>query len=408
MTKLWSLLALVALLLFAPASRADDTTTVWKVTVGKSPARGPKDAPVTLVLFSDFQCPYCKKLAPTLDALRQAYPNELRVVFKQNPLPFHDRAEPAAELAFEALAKRGDAGFWEAHDALFARDSLSDADLEEVAKAAKLDPKQSLAAALAHKHQAAIDRDQDLAHELEANGTPTSFINGRKLTGARDIADFKTIIDEEIAHAKELVGSGTPAAKLYDSIIQNGKSAPPPKQITVSAPTADNPGRGAKTAPVTIQMFTDFQCPFCGKVQTTLAEIEKRYQGRVRIVFRNMPLSNHVNARPAANLALEAFKQKGEAGFWKMHDLLFANQGALERADLLAYAQEVGLDLAQSIQAIDQRRYDARIDADGKAASDAGITGTPTFVVNGYELIGAQPFANFRRVIDLALNEKKH
>ncbi len=407
MKKLWSLMAVVALALVSLSARADDTTTVWQVPIGKSPVRGPKNAPVTLVVFSDFQCPFCKKLAPTLDELRKAYPNELRVVFKHNPLPFHARAEPAAELTLEALQKRGEAGFWQVHDALFARDSLDDAALEEVAKAANLDPQQALAAVQAHKYQETLDRDADLALDVDANGTPTSFVNGRKIVGSRGADDFKAVIDEEIVHAKELVAKGTPAAKVYETIVKGGKTAPPAKQIKVAAPTANSPGKGQRGAPVTIQMFTDFQCPFCGKVQTVLAEIEKRYKGRVRIVYRNMPLAMHANARSAANLAMEAFAQKGEAGFWKMHDVLFANQKALERADLLGYAQDAGLDLTKAIEAVDQHRHDTRIEADLKAASDAGISGTPTFVINDYELVGAQPFATFRRVIDRALADKK-
>ncbi len=390
----------------APAITQHDRTTVWKVPLGKSPARGPRTAPVTVVVFSDFQCPFCRKLSGTLEELAKAYPNDVRVVFKHNPLPFHARAEPAAELALEALARRGEAGFWQVHDALFAGEALEDSDLAEIAKAAKLDPGQAAAAVASHKYQEAIEHDQDLAGDLEANGTPTSFVNGRKLVGAQPLDELKTLVDEEIAHAKTLVAGGTPAARVYEAIIKGGKTAPPPKQLAVAAPSKANPVRGARGAGVTIQMFTDFQCPFCGRAQTTLAEVEKRYKGRVNVVYRNMPLPMHPNARPAATVAMEAFKQKGDAGFWQMHDLLFANQRALERADLLGYAAQLGLDAAKVEAALDQHLYDAAIDADVKAANDAGIGGTPTFVVNGYELVGAQQLPAFRRVIERALAEK--
>src|SRR5262249_9669297 len=121
----------------------------YRVPIGSAPVRGKATALVTMVIFSDFQCPFCARVAPTVKQLSTEYSERLRIVWKNNPLSFHPRAEPAAELALEARAQKGDAGFWAAHDLIFANDGhLDDQDLEGIAKAAGLNP----AAAMSNVH----------------------------------------------------------------------------------------------------------------------------------------------------------------------------------------------------------------------------------------------------------------
>jgi protein-disulfide isomerase len=391
------------------AAAKKDESTVWKVPVGTSPVRGPKDALVTLVVFSDFQCPYCSKLAPTLDELLARYPKELRVVFKNNPLPMHERAEPAHQLALHARAKKGDAGFWTAHDILFAHiKELEDQDLERYAAELGLDPKSTMAAVAKQAHARIIEADQALADDLEADGTPTSFVNGRRFVGSRPVEAFATIIDEEIKKAQELVQKGTPAARVYDAILKGAKTPELElEQKQIPAPTKQNPVKGPKNAPVTMHMFTDFQCPFCGRVQDTLADLEKELGTQVRIVFHHRPLDSHPAAMLAHEAAAEAFRQGGNAAFWKMHDKIFADQSALDRGTLVGYAKAIGLDVGAFESALDSGRHQAAIEADIKVAEDADINGTPTFVVNGGVLGGAQPLKKFRRAIKQALRKKR-
>jgi protein-disulfide isomerase len=394
----------------APKKSADrDEKTVWKVPVGASPVRGPKDALVTLVVFSDFQCPYCGKLAPTLAELGKRYPTELRVVFKNNPLPFHKRAEPAAELAMQARAKKGDAGFWDAHDKIFAHQKeLEDADLERYAGELGLDAKATLQAVTAQKHTAAIEADQELAEDLGADGTPTSFVNGRRLVGNQDVEKIAGVIDDEIVKAKALVQKGTPAARVYDAIMKGAQE--PTLDLdkkTIAAPTRANPQKGPKGARVTIHMFTDFQCPFCGRVQETLADLEKEFPKDVRFVFHHRPLASHQGAMLAHEAAAEAFRQGGNAAFWKMHDKIYADQRSMDLAALTGYAKEIGLDVAAFEDALASGKHQKAIDAENKVAEDADIDGTPTFVINGWVLNGAQPLKKFRRVVKMALRGKK-
>lgn len=394
----------------APAAAPD--TTVYKVPVGKSPTRGPADALVTLVEFSDYECPFCRRAQKTLDELHDRYKGKLRHVFKHNPLPFHKGARPAALFAMEARAQRGDKGFWDATARLFTEKPPYDTEsLLQLAKDMKLNAARMKVALEKETHAAHIDADQDLATDLEARGTPAFFINGRKLSGAQPLEKFVALIDEELAKAEALVKEKKiPKTRVYAETIKDGKGPAPPETVSVPAPTKANPSRGPAGAPVVVQVFSDFQCPFCSRVEPTLEQLEKAFPGRVRIVWRNLPLSFHKDARLAAAAALEAFAQQGNKGFWKMHELLFANQatpGGLQRPALEGYARQLGLNAKRFGDALDDGRHEAAIKADEAVADAAGIRGTPGFAINGYKISGAQPLRNFKRAVQFALDDLK-
>lgn len=390
----------------AAAKAQADAKIVWKVPVAGAPVRGNANALVTLVVFSDFQCPFCKRVEPTIDQLRTAYGDKLRVVWKDQPLSFHPRAEPAAELARAARAQKGDAGFWAMHDALFdAAPALEDADLERLAKKVGLDVQKAMSQVKAKTYKRAIETDQELADDVGANGTPTVFVNGRKLTGAQPFDKFKSLVDEELVRAEALVKGGTAKSAVYDAAIKDGKGAPEPERRSIGAPPPSAPFRGAANAKVVIQQIGDYQCPFCARVEPTLAELLKAYPGKIKIVWRDKPLPFHTDAPLAAEAAREAYAQKGNEGWGKMHDLLFANAQALKRSDLDGYAAQLGLDRAMFARALDNHTHKATIDADDKAVSDAGVSGTPAFFIGPFFISGAQPLSKFRRAVDRALAE---
>jgi protein-disulfide isomerase len=418
----------------SPAHNPDDRT-VWLIPVGTSAVRGKASAPVTIVEFSEFQCPFCGRVAPTLAEVLKIYGDKVRLVFKHNPLPFHAQAAPAAELVIEARAQRGDKGFWAAHDLLFHKEckgnpdvtdrkscedsgamwvdnqqALKEPDLLAHARTLGLDAARVSAAISGKKHQAVIDADQDLSDDAQANGTPHFFINGRRLVGAQPLDKFKAVIDEELAKAEALIKGGVPAARVYERIQAGAKSPPPPEKKTVPAPTRDNPSRGPAGAKVVVQFFSDLQCPFCKRVAPVVEELEKAFPGKIRVVWRNKPLPMHRDAEPAAEAAMEAFHQRGSAGFFAMVELLYAAQGqpgALERPALERYAAQIGLDPVKFAHALDTQAHKSLIDADSKAADDAGISGTPAFVINGYYVSGAQPLARLKKVVLRALAEAK-
>jgi protein-disulfide isomerase len=383
----------------------EDTKTVWKVPVGNSPILGNKDAPVTIIEFSDFQCPYCKRVEPTMQGLQKKYGDKIRIVWKHEPLPFHPRAEPAAELSLEARKEKGDKGFWAAHDKLFEiQPKLDDADLEKAAGELQLDVEKVKAAIKEHKYKKEVDADAELGDDVQASGTPHFFVNGRRLVGAQPQDKFEKLIDEEL---KKFGDQKIAAKDYYDHLMKDAKGAPEPEKKQAPPVPAGAPWKGGDKAKVVIQEWSDFQCPFCGRVEGTVQQITKEYGDKVKFVWRDKPLPMHPDAPLAAQAAREALKQKGPDGFWKMHDKMFANQQKIKREDLEGYAKEIGLDMDKFKNAMDQQPYKAAIEVDDKAGTDIGISGTPAFLINGYYISGAQPYSKFKKLIDRALSEAK-
>lgn len=170
-----------------------------------------------------------------------------------------------------------------------------------------------------------------------------------------------------------------------------------------SVPVAYDPARvkGDPKAPVTIVEFSDFQCPYCKTAQTTLKHILTQYNGRVKLAFKDFPLRK---IHPEAQAAAEAARCAGEQGkFWEFHDALFADQSKQTGADLAAHARTLGLDEKSFEACLATGRYTPKVDADLQEGTKLGITGTPAFFINGVFLSGAQPQAEFEKVIDSQL-----
>src|SRR5262249_53933881 len=303
---------------------------------------------------------FCARVEDTLARIQKEYGGKVRLVWKDAPLPFHDKAKPAAEAA-RAAGEQGK--FWEMHDKLFAnQQALDRASLEKYAQELGLDLTKFRSSLDSHKFEKAIDADVAEAQNFGARGTPSFFIDGRPLPGPQPFEQLKKMIDEELATAK---------GRSYDEIVKNGLAKaelPKPQQPQVPAVDktvykidAEGYARGPKSAPVTIVQFSDFQCPFCSRVEPTMTQIEKTYGNKVRVVWKNYPLPFHDKAMPAAEAALAA----GEQGkFWEMHDALFANQAAMDHASLEKYARELGLDLGKFRAALDGGKFKAAIKKD--------------------------------------------
>jgi protein-disulfide isomerase len=173
-----------------------------------------------------------------------------------------------------------------------------------------------------------------------------------------------------------------------------------PEPIRVKVDPNVGFARGAREAPVTIVEFSDFQCPYCRSVVATLKDLSARYPDRVRWVFRDFPLEN---LHPEASLAHEAARCAGDQGkFWPYHDLLFAETNLTPDA-LKRYAAQVGVEASAFAQCLESRRHRAAVAADVAAGAQLGVTGTPTFFINGRPLVGNLPLAEFQRVIEREL-----
>ena len=208
----------------APRPGRPDPALVYKVDVGTAHARGSSDALVTIVQWTDYQCPYCKRVEPTLAALRKTYGKDLRIVMKHNPLSFHNRAMSAA-LAAEAAGEQGK--FWKMHDKLFdnARD-MTDANFVKWAKQLGLNAKRFKRDMRSDKIKARVQDMQAQGTTLGARGTPAFFVNGRFLSGAQPEAAFAVVIDEELKKARALVDRGTPRGQVYTATVADGLTQP--------------------------------------------------------------------------------------------------------------------------------------------------------------------------------------
>ncbi|MFP2931574.1 DsbA family protein [Pyxidicoccus sp. 3LG] len=397
----------------APAARQRPpiSPTVYKVPLDGSLAAGAEDALVTLVEFSDYECPFCSRAHDTVKQLQQKYGKKLRVVMKHHPLGNHPRARPAA-LAALAAGEQGK--FWEYHDVLFANArALRDEDLERYAREQGLDVERWKKDLADPRLAERIGKDEELAMKVGATGTPAFFVNGRFISGARPLEVFTGVVDEELGKAEALVKGGVRPAEVYARVIEKGVDRPPapPSQQAQQAQqelpvqkvdVGNAPARGPANAPVTVVAFSDFECPFCSRAVPTLKALEEEYAGKLRVAFKHQPLPNHPNAKLAAAASLAAHEQ---GKFWEFHDVLFANQRQLDRASLENYAKQLGMNVARFKSALDSGKHDAQIAADSSEGARIGASATPTFFINGRAVVGALPIDHFRRVIDEELKK---
>jgi len=186
---------------------------------------------------------------------------------------------------------------------------------------------------------------------------------------------------------------GRSGASAGTEVVAISAAARPATEAAPSAqrwlvPVGTSPVRGPDDALVTIVEFADFQCPYSKQAEPVLRRLEARFPNKLRIAWKNYPLSVHSDADAAAQLAGEALRQRGVAGFWQAHDRLLAMSPRVGRANLEALAQELGLDLAEARKAIATERYRDAVDADVEALARVGPIGTPTFFVNGRMVVG--------------------
>src|SRR3989338_1136042 len=198
-------------------------------------------------------------------------------------------------------------------------------------------------------------------------------------------------------------GNGATGGTVFPTGAAVGDD-PTPSVADMEALLDDDAVRGDKDAPVTIVEWSDFECPFCARFfEQTLPSIEEEYikTGKVKLIYRDFPLSFHTQAQKAA----EAAECAGEQGkYWEMHDLLFEEgvQGGV--AGFKQYAKQLGLNTAKFNTCLDSGAMASEVQKDMADGAAVGIQGTPGFIVNGKLVSGAQPFAVFKQVIDAELN----
>jgi len=237
------------------------------------------------------------------------------------------------------------------------------------------------------------------------SGTSTiiaALVLGASIVGAALLIQSSlTQTNTEIASLRGAISDLTAPSPTAPARQAARPARPDPNQ-RYKIDVGSSPVSGPKDAKVTLIEFSDFQCPFCGRVTPTIKKIKDTYGDQVRVVFKHLPLSIHPKA-PAAHAAAEAAHQQGK--FWEMHDQIFANQRAMSPEQYEKYAQSLGLDVAQFDKDRNAPQLKQRIDADAQLAAKLGVSGTPAFFINGRYLSGAQPFEAFKRIIDEELGK---
>jgi protein-disulfide isomerase len=377
----------------------------FDIPVGDAPVRGSPDAPVTIVEYSDYQCPFCSRFAnETLPSLVEQYldTGKARLVFKDFPLSqIHPHAQQAAEAA--RCAGEQDA-YWEMHDKLFeSQEEWAAAEdaaglFAGYAEELGLSSGDFKACLESGRHAAAVQADFEEGLGFGVGGTPTFFLNGQPLVGAQPLQNFQQAI----------------------AIVESGGSIMPPPQPTPAPPPTPAPLsgdvpledaasiQGDPNAPVRIVEYSDYQCPFCQRhFEQTLPKLQPLIDdGTVLYVFKDFPLTT---IHPQAPKAAEAARCAGEQdAYWEMHDQLFQTQqewagqdNAVER--FKGYAGELGLDQAQFDTCLDSGKFQAVVEANLQEGVGYGVRGTPGFYINRTPLPGAYPFEAFQQLIEAEL-----
>jgi protein-disulfide isomerase len=310
-------------------------------------------------------------------------------------------AQSSAPVADQAVARFGD-------------QSVSAAQLKELVGARTL----QLENQMYREKVGALERyifDQLVAAEAKAKGlTPEDYLKAEVAGKVPEppveqvdqiFNQYRKQLPPDDAQARQEVTNYLKSQKENEmrAELQRRLFASSKVSILLDPPRADvkveswNPTQGPADAPVTLIEFTDFQCPFCGRVQPTLTDLMKRYDGKVRHVFRQLPLPMHQQARPAAEASLCA---QDQGKFWQIHDWMFQNQKDLSREAIEKQATELGLDMERFRACLDNKQHADHVEVDAKAAGSVGITGTPGFLVNGRLVTGAQPLPEFVALID--------
>lgn len=399
------LLATTAMAVADP--RGFDPEAIYSVPIADSERRGPDDALLTVVEFSDFSCRYCIRAQAVLEQVERLYPGQVRWVFRHFPL---DEAE--GTLAAEAAVAAANQGrFWPMHDRLFAVRGLVDrAAVELYAAELGLDMARFRADLDSGDAKKVVLRDWQDGVRLGISGTPAFFVNGRALHGARPISAFARVLAQELVRAREAAAKRP--ADLYAALVADGHTTadvddPEPSIVELDPATVYRiglglPGHSAGPADalVTVVLWSDFECPYCARVVPTLARLRKE-RPDVRVVYRHMPLAGH----PGADLAAEGAVVAGRAGkFWAYHDQVFKLMGApLTRGALLEAGKAAGLDPVELAAALDDHRYRDLVLAEGAAAAALGASGTPMMFINGMPIAGAVPYEQLSIFVDAQL-----
>lgn len=348
------------------------------------PSKGRADAPITLEIYSDFMCPYSRKLAQIQPELEKKYGGRLRTVYNHFPLPFHKGADKLAE-ASACAQEQGK--FWEMHDVLMAWEGeAGPAKLAEAAQKIGVEPGAFSACMQEGRYAGFVAASISEAQKKGVNSTPTFFINGRMGAGALPLEMLTGAMDWFENPKGEYPG------RKFNPTAQ--QAPPPPAPIVDDKPVefdkeflAKGPSEGPADAPVTVIEFIDYNCPFCQRGALDLEPVLKASKTPLRLLSKQLPLPMHPNAEKHAVAALCADEQ---GKYWPFRAQIFGKYWGKQTVDdLKTAAAEAGLNRKKFDDCLDNSKTLDRVKADVAVGTKAGVNGTPTYFVNGKRIVGA-------------------
>lgn len=383
-----------------------EAPTVQRVPVAGSASRGLGDARLTLVEFSSFTSGCARSAQASIERLEATYGARLRRVFKH--LATDGAARDAANFAEYARAVGGDARFFQAMRLLWqASPELDRATLERLARVLGLEPQDALAAVASDRFGERIDADRALAEDLgvarEPDGelrAPLLFVNGQRLPEGASPRSEELLIEQRLELAEQRLRAGTPASALYEALLE----AAPRVRAPLVPPELDAermPYRGARTAPVRVEMFASYARAACS-IPDSLQRLFVQYPGRIQLSFRPLGAvgsGDMERERRALEAAFEAHAQLGNPGFWQLARLMCEGGGAPSDERLESYAEQARLDLGRLRAALATRRHQAKVDGSATLAARWGFAEGPRFVINGERLEGEALEARVRRTL---------
>jgi protein-disulfide isomerase len=357
---------------------------------------GDPNAPVTIVEYTDYQCPFCQRhVQETMPGILSDMIDTGRVHYVLKDLPLDNLHPEARTAALVARCAGEQDAYWPMHDAIFAEtqswsgqgEAAADL-LISLASSLNLDEEDLNACVEEKRYADEIQANIDEANSMGASATPYFFINGMPIPGAQPYELF--------FYAVGLAEEG-----MLADAFETGEPD-----------VSESFSMGDPDAPVVIIEYTDFQCPYCSRhFEQTFSQIKENFvdEGLVYYIFKDFPLTN---IHPQAVKAAEAARCAGEQDFYlQMHGKLFSSQsewsGNSNASEVfITYAEDLGLDTDSFASCLESGQYEAAVMEDLDEGSQLGVNGTPAFFINGYSMSGAQPYQIFEQAINQFLAEQ--
>jgi protein-disulfide isomerase len=354
---------------------------LWLLTIalpvfGAETQVSPQDSlseTVEVLVYSDFQCPFCGQFyKPFRQLMTEGVGVPAKFEFKNFPLSFHPFAQLAAQAA---MAAKQQGKFWEMHDAIFAHQSaMKRENLLEYAEQLGLDMNRFRKDLDSDDVKQMIERDKADGEKAKVEATPTVVINGKAYSGSRSFAELKKLVQGDRLQRRALL-------EIPDRMLSEG----------------------APDAKVTLEFFADLESPVSRPALAALEQILDRYPTKLRLQFRNFPLTFH----PQAPLAHEAAMTGATVGhFWDFARYLLDHQDSLREQDLISYAGRLGLDETQFADAMRNHRYAPRVDADLVQGQERGLRGSPVVFVNQKRIDGVPDLQKLTEYVEAELAAK--